>query len=61
MRVYVAKASMELRQGRELDARASLMFASSLDADDGQHYTMRATLELESGHVEVMNGFLDAS
>ena len=58
VRVYVAKASMELRQGNEDAARRTLSYASSLDADDGQHYTMKATLELECGNVEECKNIL---
>lgn len=51
VRVYIAKASMELRCGEQTAARKVLRRAVSLEAEDGQHYTMWGTLELESGRV----------
>ena len=51
VRVYVAKASMELRLERQLDAHRTLQHALTLESEDGQHYTMLGTLELEMGNV----------
>jgi len=55
MRVFVAKASMELRMKKVEAARKTLRTAAQLEVesqDDGQHYTMWATLELEAGNVK---------
>jgi tetratricopeptide (TPR) repeat protein len=51
VRVYVAKASMELRLQRKEDARKTLRHCISLPSDDGQHFTMLGTLELEMGNI----------
>lgn len=51
VRVYVAKASMELRLERHADARKTLRHALTLSSEDGQHYTMLGTLELEMGNI----------
>ena len=51
VRVYVAKASMELRLERRVDARRTLRHALTLSSEDGQHYTMLGTLELEMGNI----------
>ena len=52
VRVYVAKASMELRLDRKIDAMETLRHAVKLNGYDGQHFTMLGTLELELGNVE---------
>ena len=52
VRVHIAKASFELRLRRVDKAREILRNATSLKAEDGQHYTMWCTLELECGDVE---------
>lgn len=58
VRVYVAKANMELRLHKISEARDTLRKASKLDADDGQHYTMWATLEIEAGNYDVARKIL---
>lgn len=50
VRVYIAKASMQLRQKKTDDARSTLELASTLCSEDGQHYTMWSTLEVEQGN-----------
>ncbi|KAJ1436823.1 hypothetical protein B484DRAFT_324887 [Ochromonadaceae sp. CCMP2298] len=49
VRVYVAKASLLLRQQKVSEAREVLCLATQMSAEDAQHYTMWGTLELESG------------
>lgn len=51
VRVYVAKASMELRLQRKEDARKTLRHSLSLNSEDGQHFTMLGTIELEMGKL----------
>ena len=51
VRVYVAKANMELRMKKIEEARSTLRTASKFDGDDAQHYTMLSTLEFEAGNV----------
>lgn len=50
IRVYIAKASILLRQQKVSEARAVLQACAGLKSDDGQHYTMWSTLELEDGN-----------
>ena len=50
VRVYIAKASMELRLKLHDDARQTLLAATALPSDDAQHYTMWGTLEIECGN-----------
>jgi tetratricopeptide (TPR) repeat protein len=50
VRVYVAKASMELRMRKLEDARKTLLDATKFEAEDAQHYTMLSTLEIEAGN-----------
>lgn len=52
VRVHIAKASMELRARKIHDARKTLLAASLLDSEDGQHFTMWGTLELECGNYK---------
>jgi tetratricopeptide (TPR) repeat protein len=52
IRVYIAKASMELRLSRKDEARKTLSHALTLQSEDGQHYTMLGTLELELGNFD---------
>lgn len=52
VKVHMAKANLLLRLQRHEDARQTLQQCSQLcnaTAEDGQHYTMWGTLELESG------------
>ena len=51
VRVHVAKANMHLRRGETQLARQTLRSATALPAEDGQHYTMWSTLELDAGNV----------
>jgi len=51
VKVYIAKASMDLRHSRIADARNTLCHALSLDSEDAQHYTMLSTIEYESGRI----------
>ena len=50
VRVYIAKASMELRLKLHGEARSTLLTATALPSDDAQHYTMWGTLEIECGN-----------
>lgn len=50
VRIYTAKASMELRQGKIDEARATLAQAADMEAEDGHHYTLWGTIELECGN-----------
>lgn len=59
VRVHVAKASMELRMRRPNEARRTLQRATTLQAEDGQHYTMWGTLELEAGYPEEARSVLE--
>jgi tetratricopeptide (TPR) repeat protein len=52
VRVYVAKANMELRMKRTEQARDTLRLATQFEGEDAQHYTMLSTLELEAGHAQ---------
>jgi uncharacterized protein HemY len=52
VRVYVAKASMELRMKRTEQARDTLRTACRFEGEDAQHYTMLSTLELEGGDAQ---------
>lgn len=52
VRVYVAKANMELRMKKTEQARDTLRLATKFEGEDAQHYTMLSTLELESGHAQ---------
>jgi len=49
VRVHVAKANLELRLNMRDAARNTLQAATFLSAEDAQHYTMWATLEIEDG------------
>ncbi len=53
VRVYVAKANMELRMKKTEAARATLRTASRFEGADAQHYTMLSTLEFEAGNTHV--------
>lgn len=59
IRVHIAKASMELRQGKINDARFTLKEATSLVSEDGVHYTMWATLEIDSGNLREARRLLE--
>mmetsp|Transcript_14148 Transcript_14148/g.23536 ORF Transcript_14148/g.23536 Transcript_14148/m.23536 type:complete len:1046 (-) Transcript_14148:183-3320(-) len=62
IRVYVAKASLLLRQERVDEARRVLKKATELKSEDAQHYTMWSTLELEASGdmgVETARGILE--
>ena len=52
IRTFTAKANMEIRRHRMNDARQTLLTACKLPSDDGQHYTMLGSLELDCGHIE---------
>ena len=53
VRIYVAKANMEMRMKNIDQARNTLKMATKLHAEDGQHYTMWSTLEFEADrHLE---------
>lgn len=52
VRVYVAKAMMELRLGNVEIARETLLQATKIVSEDAQHYTMLSTLELEYGNID---------
>jgi len=58
VRVYVAKANMELRLNKLSEARETLRKASKLDAEDAQHYTMWATIEIEAGNYDLARKIL---
>ncbi len=49
VRVHVAKANLELRLNMRDAARKTLQSATHLNAEDAQHYTMWATVEIEDG------------
>lgn len=51
IRIYVAKASIEIREKDFESARKTLQSTQNLQADDGKHFTMWSTLELRSGNV----------
>ena len=59
VRIHIAKASMELRGNKVADARATLKRATQLASDDGQHYTMWATLEIDSGNFREARRLLE--
>jgi predicted Zn-dependent protease len=50
VRVYVAKANMEMRLNNFAQARETLYSSTKLSSEDGKHFTMLATLELEAGN-----------
>lgn len=51
VRVHIAKASLELRQGNINVARETLRLATTIRSEDGPQYTMWSTLELEAGNL----------
>ena len=61
VRIYVAKASMEMRANNFSEARATLKRATELssESDGGQHYTMWATLEIEAGNFREARRLLE--
>ena len=61
VRIYVAKASMEMRANNFTEARATLKRATQLssESDGGQHYTMWATLEIEAGNFREARRLLE--
>lgn len=50
IKIYIAKANMELRLNKFAKARQTLQHALTLQSDDGKHYTMLGSLELELGN-----------
>lgn len=52
VRIYIAKASIELRQNDYEAARRTLREASKLEASDGKHFTLWSTVELDTGNVD---------
>eukprot|EP01041_Mallomonas_annulata_P003417 gene3417-6780_t len=52
VKIYLAKANMELRQHRIEDARKTLDITRNLPSQDAQHYTMLSSLEIDHGSIE---------
>lgn len=52
VRAHVAKASLLLRNQEVEKAKETLRNATRLVANDGQHYTMLSTIEVETGNIE---------
>eukprot|EP01039_Chlorochromonas_danica_P005073 gene5073-5572_t len=52
VRAHVAKASLLLRNQEVEKAKETLRNATHLIANDGQHYTMLSTIELETGNID---------
>eukprot|EP01042_Synura_sphagnicola_P002067 gene2067-2464_t len=59
VRIYIAKASMELRRGDISGARQTLESSCKLPSEDGQHYTMLGTLEMDYGTVAAAQRVLE--